>query len=136
MKSVFNKKVVSLVVVVMLLSFSAALAAEIVPMARLYFLMGACKMGKPDNDTLYLNAYTLAKQQVSRVNVTIFLQAYINGTWVNVWSASQTAYGASKAEIDRFVKPSKGYIYRLFAEHNVSSRGIKNDYYPQLLIVN
>jgi hypothetical protein len=105
------------------------MAFEVAPMAYQYFRSGFVFMSNEGNGSLYLYGETLAKQQVSKVEVTIYVQQLRNGTWVNIWSDSASRLGASSVNIDRIVIVPGGYYYRLHGEHIVNHLGvIEKDY--------
>ena len=119
-----SRKVIALMVVLLLLSFGTAMAFEVVPMAYQYFRTGYVFISNEGNGTLFLSGETMAKQQVSVIEVTICLQQYKNGTWVDIWSDTATKLGASTVVINRSVTVPRGYNYRLRGIHSVYHQGV------------
>lgn len=119
------KKTVCLVFLLLLLFAGTAAAIQVVPMAYQYFRSGFVFMSENYDGTLYLYGQTMAKQEVSRIEVTITLQQYKNGQWVNIASDSAVRFGASIVDIDRTARNvPRGYYYRLRGEHSVTHAGI------------
>lgn len=129
-----NRKIIVLVVVMLLLSFGTAMAfefepvvdqqLEFEPMAYQYLRTGYVSLSNQGNLTFYLYGDTLAKQQVSSIEVTLILQQYKNGAWVNVWSENASRLNASSVSHERLVSVPGGYHYRLYGIHNVFHNGV------------
>lgn len=119
------RKTVCLVILMLLLFAGTASAFQVVPMAYQYFRMGYVFMSVDLDGDIYMHGYTLAKQEVTRIDVNITLQQYKNGQWVDLWSGSSIRFGADYVDIDRVARnvPS-GYYYRLRGEHYVNHNGV------------
>lgn len=119
------QKLIVLVVIVMLLSFGTAIAFEIEPMAFQFLRSGTTDIGQGSGSgSVYLHGNTLAKQTVSRIEVTVVLQQFKNGAWVDIWSDSVVSQNASNATIDRLVPVQRGFYYRVYGMHRVTHSGV------------
>lgn len=119
-----TRKIVALVLVMLLLSVGTGMAFEFEPMAYQYLRSGKVTLSNAGSGTLYVYGETLAKQVVSTVEVTVILQQYKNGAWVDVWSERAVRNNASSVNIDKIVAVPKGYYYRVYGIHSVSHAGV------------
>lgn len=120
-----NRKIIVLaVVVVVLLSFGSVHAFEFEPMALQYLRTGTTDLGPGSGSSVYVYGNTLAKQTVSFVEITVVLQQFKNGAWVDIWSDRVVRQNASSATIDRLVNVQRGFHYRVYGMHRVTHNGV------------
>lgn len=100
------------------------MAFEVTPMAYEYLLAGFTALDNRGNGSLSISGFTYAQEQVYRIEVTIYLQRYENGTWVNFWNDNTTRFNASTVNIDRYITVPKGYSYRIHGVHRVINNGV------------
>ncbi|MBS4031254.1 MAG: hypothetical protein KGZ63_07540 [Clostridiales bacterium] len=127
-----SKVVVFVVVMLSLslsLSFGTAMALEFEPMAFQYLRSGTTDIGPGSNGSIYVYGNTLAKQVVNRVEVTIILQQYKNGAWVDYWSDRVVRHEATSATAEKMVSVQGGYQYRLYGIHNVTHNNVSETTY-------
>ena len=124
-----NRKIIILVVVMLLLSLGTSMAFDFQPMAYQYLRTGYTSLYDYGNRTLLLIGETEAKQPVNTIEVTIILQQYRNGAWVNVWSDTATRLNSLTSYIQKDVSVQGGYHYRLYGIHNVTHNGVSETNY-------
>ncbi|MHB8065578.1 MAG: hypothetical protein ACYDG2_23670, partial [Ruminiclostridium sp.] len=73
---------------------------------------------------IMITGYTSTSYAVDRIGLTLYLQYYSSGQWYTVNSYQYTDYSSSYVSGTQYLSVSKGYYYRVIADHTSVDGGI------------
>lgn len=85
---------------------------------------GGCSITDNSNGNINISGYTSTYNSVDQIGVTLYLQYLSGGNWYTLSSYTFTQPSSSYVTGGKYLAVSKGYYYRVSAQHTAVSGGI------------
>lgn len=96
------------------------------PIARgTYLSDGTCSIYRGGLGIAKISASTICNRVCDSVEVYLYIDRLVNGTWVNIDSRSNSVSNGTKCTYSTSLAVSPGYYYRVRATHIVREAGIR-----------
>lgn len=116
---------------------NTSLSGTVTPAAYQTLAAGECRITDIGNGLINISGYTSTSYAVDQIGLTLYLQYYSGGEWYTVDSYRYTDYSSAYVSGTEYLSVSKGYYYRVFAEHTSVDGGVNEkgqSYSPSLYI--
>lgn len=113
------------------------LIGTVTPASYVTIADGKCWISDLGDGLIKISGYTSTIYAVDQIGLTLYLQYYSGGQWYTVDSYQFTDYSSSYVSGTQYLSVSKGYYYRVFAEHTSVDGGLNEkgqSYTPSLYI--
>ncbi len=78
------------------------------------------------NGVVEIHGYTRANQVANYIDVTVYLQQKINGSWVDIHNVNYRNYFSISASGTKNVSVAKGNYYRVRTVHKATNNNIED----------
>ncbi|GAB6173680.1 hypothetical protein JCM15765_31580 [Paradesulfitobacterium aromaticivorans] len=127
------KKLIPVLLLISMLLFATPVLASpttteltgtVTPASYVTIAGGECRISDLGEGLIMITGYTSTSYAVDRIGLTLYLQYYSSGQWYTVNSYQYTDYSSSYVSGTQYLSVSKGYYYRVIADHTSVDGGI------------